>query len=136
MRGIHRLRRPLSVLLFVIFTLTSLQIPVAQAALIGTDRVLAETADSAPVKARQQLGSLLARDEVAQKLVEYGIEPQKARERIAGLTDREVLELQERIDTLPAGGDVLGLIALIFIVLIITDAIGATDVFTFVNEVD
>ncbi|SCZ57785.1 PA2779 family protein [Thiohalomonas denitrificans] len=136
MRGIHHLRRPLSMLLYIVFTVSSLQMPAAQAAMIGTDRVLSETAAAQSSQARDRLDSLLARDEVAQKLVEYGVEPQQARERIAGLTNSEILELQERIDTLPAGGDILGVAALIFIVLIITDAIGATDVFTFVNKVE
>jgi hypothetical protein len=54
---------------------------------------------------------------------------------VAALTDAEVARLNQRIAELPAGGDVLGVILLIFIIFVITDAIGATDIFPFVDPV-
>ena len=56
-------------------------------------------------------------------------------ERIAQMTDQEIAHLNQQLAELPAGGDVLGLVVLIFIVFIITDAIGATDIFPFVHPV-
>ena len=38
-------------------------------------------------------------------------------------------------DELPAGGDVLGVILVVFIVFVITDVIGATDIFPFIKPV-
>ncbi len=46
------------------------------------------------------------------------------------------MHFNEGIGQLQAGGDsVLGVILLIFIVFVITDAIGATDIFPFVHPV-
>ena len=46
--------------------------------------------------------------------------------------------VSKKIDQLPAGGDALGFILLVgvvvFIVLVITDIMGVTDVFTFIKK--
>jgi len=52
------------------------------------------------------------------------------------MTDQEVAKLDHRMKELPAGGDVLGVALVVFIVFIITDAIGATDIFPFVHSVN
>ncbi|TPW09573.1 MAG: hypothetical protein FD130_2475, partial [Halothiobacillaceae bacterium] len=49
------------------------------------------------------------------------------------MTDSEVAQLNSRIAELPAGGDVLGLVVFLFVFFVITDAIGITDIFTFVR---
>ena len=51
------------------------------------------------------------------------------------MTHQEIAQLNRQLADLPAGGDVLGIIVLIFIVFIITDVIGATDIFPFVHPV-
>jgi hypothetical protein len=55
---------------------------------------------------------------------------------VAGLTDAEVARISQQIDTLPAGGDALGVVVLIFVILIITDALGVTDIFPFVHPIN
>jgi hypothetical protein len=51
------------------------------------------------------------------------------------MTQAEVAQLNQQIDQLPAGSGVLGIVVLIFIVFVITDVIGATDIFPFIHPV-
>ena len=104
----------------------------AHAAMIGTAQALA--AEQGRVD-RERLASLLEREDLQRQLATLGVDPQDAKQRVASLTDAEVNRLNQRLAELPAGGDVLGAILLIFIVFVITDAIGATDIFPFVHPV-
>lgn len=104
----------------------------AHAAMIGTAQAMA--AEQGRVD-RERLASLLEREDLQRQLATLGVDVQDARQRVASLTDAEVSRLNQRLAELPAGGDVLGAILLIFIVFVITDAIGATDIFPFVHPV-
>jgi hypothetical protein len=87
---------------------------------------------------RKSINSFLDRSEVQNYLVAWGVSPEEAKARIDSLTDEEIENIASRIDRLPAGGDGLGTIVgaalLIFIILLITDILGFTDVFSFVRS--
>jgi hypothetical protein len=100
--------------------------------MIGTGQALA--AEQGRID-RERLASLLEREDLQRQLATLGVDAQDAKQRVASLTDAEVGRLNQRLAELPAGGDVLGTILLIFIVFVITDAIGATDIFPFVHPV-
>ena len=51
------------------------------------------------------------------------------------LTDQEAQLLAGRIDKLPAAGDVIGALLLVFILLLITDILGYTKVFPFTRPI-
>ena len=82
----------------------------------------------------------LNRSEVHKQLKAWGVNPEEAKARVDSLTDQEIAEIAARIDQLPAGGSGLGAIVgaavLIFLVLLITDILGFTDVFSFVKKAD
>jgi hypothetical protein len=63
-----------------------------------------------------------------------GVDADAARARVDALTDDEATDLAARIDQLPAGGDILGVIFVIFIVLLVTDILGLTKVFPFTRS--
>ena len=67
-----------------------------------------------------------------------GVDPVEAQLRVAGLSDAEVSRLAGRIDTLPAGEGALGAIVraalIVFLVLLVTDLLGFTNVFPFTNN--
>lgn len=105
----------------------------AQAALVGTGAVLSEARTQMD---RQQLVEMIQRDEVSARLEAMGVDPADARARVERMTDAEVAALQQRIDQVPAGGDALGVVLVVFLVFVVTDALGATDIFPFINEVD
>jgi len=56
--------------------------------------------------------------------------------RIDSLTDSELARINRHVDTLDAGGNILGILLVIFIVFVITDVIGATDIFPFIHPVN
>lgn len=107
----------------------------AQAAMVTT----ADAQQSATTSAdRERLNTLLARADVQQRLLELGVDPAEVKLRVASLTDREVAQLNDRFDQLHPGGDfvgaVIGAAVVIFLVLLITDILGLTDVFSFVKH--
>ncbi|MGD8483519.1 MAG: PA2779 family protein [Thioalkalispiraceae bacterium] len=105
--------------------------PVANASIIGTDDLVAEQQS---VIERDTLLSALERDDVKQMLVQKGVDPENAKQRVASLTDEEVIALNEQLDDLPAGSGVVGAVVFVFLVLLVTDILGYTDVFPFVKK--
>ncbi len=118
--------------LAVIFVVLCLSLPTspAVAGWIGTRDTVAGP------KAR--LVSLLEREDVARVLVDLGVDRAEAARRVAGLTDAEAQAAADRFDSLPAAGDgvgvVIGAVLFVFIVLLITDILGFTNVFPFVKK--
>lgn len=105
----------------------------AQAAMVGTAQALAAEQGTLD---RARLASLLEREDLQRQLKAMGVDIQQARDRVASLTDAEVARINRQIEKLPAGGDsVLGILVLIFIIFVITDALGATDIFPFVHPI-
>jgi microcystin degradation protein MlrC len=72
----------------------------ANAAMVGTDQVVATTAQ----QDRAHVLAVLDRGEVAGSLQRFGLDPAQAKERVNAMTDAEVGALAQRIDSLPAGG--------------------------------
>jgi hypothetical protein len=67
-----------------------------------------------------------------------GIDPDEAAQRASTLSDDEVRQIAGKLGELPAGegavGAVLAAILILVLVLIITDVMGATDVFPFIKS--
>jgi len=118
--------------LFLTASLLGAQVAPVHAGMIGTAQVLA--AEQGRLD-RATLVSLLEREDLQRQLAALGVDIKDARERVAGLTDAEVARINQRLAELPAGGDVLGVILVIFLVFVITDVIGATDIFPFIHPV-
>ena len=65
-----------------------------------------------------------------------GVESAEAALRVSSLSDTQVQQIHQRIDEMPAGSGALGTVAFIFLVLVITDLTGLTDVFPFIRPVN
>lgn len=74
----------------------------AGAAAIDT-RTAVAVEDRAAVEAR--VDARLAREDVRQTMQSLGVDPDQARERVAALTDAEILQLDGKLAQLPAAGD-------------------------------
>lgn len=98
----------------------------AQAAVVGTQQALAVDARDARIS---EIQASLAREDVRQAMVGLGVDPAHAGSRVAALSDRELEQLQGQLNSLPAGGDVLGLIGAVFVVLLILELTGVIDIF-------
>jgi len=99
---------------------------VAQAGLIGTlQAVEAETRaqDLATVS------STLASDQVREQFAALGVDPIQVESRVAALTDSELRMLAGKVAEAPAGADALAVIGIVFLVLLILEAVGVIDIF-------
>ena len=116
---------------FASICLLSAALPMpAQAALVGTEQVL--HADSA---ARMRIDAWLARAEVRRALVDNGVDLGQVQGRVDALSDTEAIDFAARIDDLPAGGDILGILFAVFVILLITDILGLTKIFPFTHPI-
>ena len=119
----------------VLMVMNVAPIGLAQAKMVTTDQVL-EHAD--PGSDRERVESFLLREGVQRQLVLLGINPEEAASRVASLSNGEIQQIAGRLDELPAGeggiGVVVGAILIIFLVLLVTDLMGLTDVYPFVNN--
>ncbi len=102
----------------------------AQAAMVRTDEVIARTAS-----VQDRVRDLLARQDVRDALTARGVDPRQVDARVNALTDDEAQMLAQRIDQLPAGGEIIGVLFAIFIILLITDILGLTKVFPFTRPI-
>jgi hypothetical protein len=101
--------------------------PVARAAIVGT--LQAVEAGSSRAADLSTVTSALARDQVRAQMLALGVDPAAVDARVARLTDAELRTLAERMGTLPAGGDALAIIGVVFLVLIILELVGVIDIF-------
>jgi len=99
----------------------------AQAGVITTQQYLSAVDREA---ALARIDAVLAREEVRSRLEHYGVDPAAADERIAALTDQELELLATELENLPAGGDLLGVVGVVFIVLLILELVGVIDIFS------
>ncbi|HZM35609.1 MAG TPA: PA2779 family protein [Burkholderiales bacterium] len=121
------LRRFIASLLIVSVAGLGVVVP-AQAALLGTDAAVADAEQT-------RILLLLDRADMRAALEAHGVSPAEVKARVAAMTDEEAAQLAARIDSLPAGGNVLGLVVFVFIVLLITDILGFTKIFPFTKPV-
>lgn len=84
---------------------------------------------------RAQLLQWLDRDDVAKQMSALGVDRADVESRINVMTPDELAQFNQQADQLPAGSGVIGIIVLFFVIFIITDIIGATDIFPFIHPV-
>ena len=122
---------------FVTMTMVLMSLPVqtVQAAMVRTETVLTL---STAKNVRENLNQFLKREDVKAIMMAQGISSIEAKARVDSLSDAEIMKIADKMDQLPAGGSTFGVIigaaVIIFIVLLITDILGFTDVFTFVKH--
>jgi len=135
MKLIRQRSKSASVFLITLMVLLTIPYQSVLAAMIETDAILDITVQGQ--EARNTIKSILAREDAQAVLRAQGIDPLEARARVDSLSDAEAVRIADKIEELPAGGNFLvGLliaVGIIVIVLAITDAMGYTDVFTFIK---
>ena len=99
---------------------------VAPAGMIGTSQLLE---NEARAESLTRIEMLLARDDVGQQFVALGVEPALVLERLNAMTTEELLALEHRFDEQVAGGDAIAIIGTVFLVLLILELVGVTDIF-------
>ena len=127
----HVFKRSIASLLIASPTMMGLPLT-AQADIVPTDEILTASVSTAH---RDRVNSFLARSDVRQGLQEQGLDAEIAMARVNAMSDAEVAQLAGRIDQAPAGGEILGLLFTVFIVLLVTDILGLTKAFPFTRSV-
>ena len=125
------LQRPLTLILSMLLII----MPMAplQAAIIGNETIINQAPSALT---RDNMQELLGQESARQQLQAWGVSPELITARINRLTDAELARINQEADTLKAGGtNVLGILLIIFIVFVITDVIGATNIFPFIHPV-
>jgi hypothetical protein len=126
------LAKRFTALLVTLSMLGSYSLP-AYAGLVTTEQMLQEQLRELD---RASLISELDRKEVREQLIDYGVDPEDAKARIAALSDAQIAELKAGIGDLPAGSGVGEVLVILLLVLLILEIAGVTDVFTFIKPVN
>lgn len=113
-----------SMMTFFLFTMLSQPV---QAGMVGTVDLLNQQSHPQTIA--------LQRQSIQQQLVELGVEQQQASNRVAIMSDTQISEISQKFSELPAGASAGGILVTIFVVFVITDVIGATDIFPFINPI-
>lgn len=98
----------------------------AQAGIIGTEQMVAHEARA---ESLATVETFMANEQVAAQLEAWGVAPEAVSERVAALSDAELQQLAATMESDPAGG-VLVIIGVVFVVLIILELVGVTNIFT------
>jgi hypothetical protein len=135
MKRFRQTLKPIGFLLAIFMFMLSGPYQSALAAMIETESVVdSERAQNA----REYLKTFLAREDVKSTLVSQGIDPREARSRIDSLTEEEARFVADHLDEMPAGGGffttLLIVVFLVFVILLVTDITGYTDIFPFVKS--
>ena len=135
MRMIRQAAKPVSILLTICMLMVTVPHKSSFAGMIGTETALDMTRGQ---EARNYIKGIVAREDVQTALIAQGINPLEAKARIDSLSDAEAIDLADQIEQQPAGGSALGVIVgallIVFLVLLITDILGYTDIFPFVKK--
>jgi hypothetical protein len=97
----------------------------ATAGIVGTERMVAQETRAHTL---DRIDGILAGETVASQLAAWGVSPELVQERMAALSDNELQQLAANMETAPAGG-VLAVIGVVFVVLLILELTGVTNIF-------
>ncbi|MCL7930022.1 PA2779 family protein [Halomonas llamarensis] len=123
------LRRYISVLLIALLALGSFPVAAAQTTgLVSTQAAL--EADSASEE-RERIHDILARADVQEQLLAQGVNPEEVKARVAALSDSEAKQMAQQLEAMPAGAGVIAALFAVFVILLVTDILGLTDVYPF-----
>lgn len=123
----NRFNRAISMILIACTFSMGLPLP-SFAGIVSTEQIHAGSE-------REKVRSFLEREDVRAQMQSLGITAEAAQARVDALSDNEVGELAGRLDELPAGGGIVGVLFAVFIILLVTDILGLTKVFPFTRSV-
>ncbi|AFT69730.1 hypothetical protein B5T_01448 [Alloalcanivorax dieselolei B5] len=117
----------------VLLITQALFVPMAHAAMVGTDTLVASEQRAAM---EQKVLALLEHKAAAKVLADNGVSPEQVKDRLDRLSDQELTQLAEQADELPAGQGVIGVILAIILILVLLDLLGATNVFPAIHPIN
>ena len=103
----------------------------ASAGVLSSDQVVAQQQQH---YSQQQVLAFVDSAEVQQRLIELGVSPENAKQRIASMTTAELDALNNQLNDMPAGG-IVGTIITVLVVVAVLDLMGITDVYPFIRPI-
>jgi hypothetical protein len=97
----------------------------SRAGIVSTEHMVAQVSQAT---ALDRIEQVLAGEAVAAQMQAWGVAPEAVSARLAALSDLELQRLEARLGTDPAGG-ALVVIGAVFVVLIILELVGITNIF-------
>lgn len=79
---------------------------------------------------RNEVKSILARSDIKQALLGYGVDSADVGNRVDSMTDSEVLQIHQHLSELPAGSSAAGTVLTVLLILILLEVLGVTNLFT------
>lgn len=77
-----------------------------------------------------RITSALAQQQISEQLAALGVDPVDAQQRVASLSDSELVLLDQKLAELPAGaGGALEVLGIVLLVLLVLELVGVTDIF-------
>ena len=135
MNAIHRLIKPAALLLAIHMLMLSGLYQSGWAAMISTETTINIDHDQ---QMRDRINQYLLREDIKALLVSHGIDPTEVMARVDSLSDDELEHIAGTIHELPAGSGFFEtfiiILFLVFLILLITDISGYTDIFPFVKK--
>lgn len=135
MKVVRQTLKPVSIMVALFMLVISGPFQSVFAAMIATETVMEASQGQ---EARTRIKQLIEREDVRQALINQGIDPREAGARIDSLSDTEAIRVGDKLDQLPAGSGALEVFLIVsliaFIILLITDIMGYTDIFPFVKK--
>lgn len=119
----NKMKQMLAGMLATTMLLSSLP---THAGIVGTEQMLSQ--DSREVSLGK-VQTFMASEQVATQLASLGVAPEMVAERVAALSETELQQLAANIDAQPAGGDALVIVGIVFVVLLILELVGITNIF-------
>ncbi|MDR5903057.1 PA2779 family protein [Halomonas icarae] len=128
MKKLYHYLSPLLILALMLGSLPVVAAPAPAGGMITTQEALAAERSQSD---RERIHAVLARDDVREQLVAQGVDPAEVEARVAALSDAEAAQMAERLDQMPAGASVVGALFAVFVILLVTDILGLTNVYPF-----
>lgn len=133
MQAVSFSKRLLSLFLATLMLFTGLQATVVQAAVVSTQTLILQ--EQAQFD-RAQLQAALAQEQAVAAMQALGVDAELVQERVASMTAEELQAFNQQVDEMQAGGSTLGVIVLVFLILILLDLLGATDIFPAIRPIN
>lgn len=135
MNSLRQKRKSIAILVVVALSTFSVISAPIHAAMVNTAEILKQTQNN---PGKNLINVFIDRSDVRNQLAAWGVSVEEAKAMVDRLSDREIEELAARIDQLPAGGSdfgvVIGTVLVIFLVLLVTDILGYTEIFPFIKR--
>lgn len=121
-------KKSVAIALSAQLVLATQAVTLAQADMLGTDAAISKYSAMAN---RNLLMDELQRSDVRDQIIELGVDPAEAEQRLAALSDEEISTILTQMENDSAGADIVGTLFTVFIILLVTDLLCFTRIFNF-----